>query len=67
MIKFTTPPIKITVYKMNESHLASIQFWLIFLSTILIMIIKPKTAIYKIILIGGVVNLIISFATMNTI
>ena len=57
----------ITVYKMNESHLTLLQFWLIFLSTVLILLLKPKTAIYKIILIGGITNLIISFATMNTI
>ncbi len=57
----------ITIFKMNENNLHLPQFWFIFVGTLLFLLKKPKTAIYKIIFCAGIVNLIISFATMNTI
>lgn len=57
----------ITIFKMNENHLNLLQFWFIFLGTAAVLIFKPKVQIYKIIFVGGIVNLIISFASMNAV
>ncbi len=61
----------ITVFRMNEPFMKSVPFWLIFLSSFIFLISKPKTAIYKIIFFAGflnlILNLIINFATMNAV
>ncbi len=57
----------ITVYKMNEANLDSYPFWLIFCSAAITLVRKPKIPIYWVILFGGLINLLITFATMNTV
>lgn len=57
----------ITIYRMNIHFLSMINFWIIFLSSLLYLIWKPKTKILWVVVYGGVMNLIILFATMNTI
>lgn len=57
----------ITIFKMNEGHINLPQFWFIFLGTAVFLIFRPKVPIYKIIFAGGIVNLIISFTSMNAV
>lgn len=57
----------ITVYKMNESYIVSGPFWIIFILSFGILAVKPKLPVYRVIVLGGAINLFITFATMNTI
>jgi len=57
----------ITIYRMNIVFLHLINFWIIFISSFIYLILKPKTQVLWIVAYGGVMNLIILFATQNTI
>lgn len=55
-----------TVVKMNLESYKSIFFWLIFISTFVLLIARPKTPLLLVIFGSGVVNLLLTMA-MNTI
>lgn len=57
----------ITIYRMNAQFISIINFWIIFLSSFIYLIFKPKTQVLWVVVYGGVANLIIFFATMNSI
>lgn len=57
----------ITVYKMNEGYILSMHFWIIFFISFVILLVKPRLPVYRVIVLGGFINLVITFATMNTI
>jgi chromate transporter len=56
-----------TVVKMNESSYQTAMFWIIFLSTFIILLWKPKISLITVIFISGFVNLLVSLATMNSV
>lgn len=58
--------ILVTVLVMNKNSADNPMFWLIFISSFLIMLKKPKTAIVLLILVSGLVNLL-SFAAFNAV
>lgn len=55
------------VYIMNYRHITYPYFWLISLSTAIALVWMPKVPLIVLILLGGVINLIITLTTMNTI
>ena len=57
----------ITIYQLNQMFIGSLYFWIISLGTMIYLILKPKTPIFFVILAGGIVNLLIRLATMNSI
>lgn len=57
----------ITVYKMNESYISTAPFWIIFCLSFAILAAKPKLPVYRVIILGGILNLLITFATMYSI
>lgn len=58
--------ILVTVLVMNKNSANNPMFWLIFISSFLIMFKRPKTAIVLLILVSGLVNLL-SFAAFNAV
>ncbi len=56
-----------TIVSMNQQSYQTILFWLIFSSTFLFLIWKPKTPLLLVILAAGFFNLVVTLATMNTI
>ncbi len=57
----------ITIYQLNQMFISSIYFWIISMSALFVLLLKPKTPIFFVILAGGFVNLLVSLATMNAV
>lgn len=55
------------IYTMNAHHINYPYFWMIFAITLAALIWKPKIPLIVLIFIGGVINLAVTLATMNTI
>ncbi len=50
-----------TVYKMNTNEIHLYSFWIVFIPAFLVLYFKPKFSILKIVVCGGLLNLIIGF------
>ena len=57
----------VTVFRMNQSFVGNLNFWIIFLATFFVALAFQKIPIYILIFAGGLINLLIGFATMNSI
>lgn len=57
----------VTIYQLNRMFMSSSHFWIISLSALISLFLRPKTPIFFIIFAGGVINLVITFATMNPV
>lgn len=59
--------ILMTLFKMNELSLHIPMFWILFLATIVLLIKKPKVPLIYVIFAGGLINLVVSLATLYTV
>ena len=57
----------VTVYRMNQSFVGNLNFWIIFTATFFVAVLLKKIPIYILIFAGGLINLLVGLATVNSI
>lgn len=56
-----------TIISMNTQSYNKIMFWVLFIATFTILVVRPKTSIVLLVLTAGIFNLLFSFAAMNAV
>jgi chromate transport protein ChrA len=56
-----------TIISMNVDSFHKIMFWILFLATLLILIVRPKTPILLLVFTAGFINLLVNLTALNAV